>query len=281
MLLGMNMLLWTTHVTEKDVPILKDIKKAGFDGVEIPVFGGTPEDYRQIGTWLKDIGLRATAVGVMPDIDHSCLSQDAETRTRALSHIKWLIDCVAAAGGEVLCGPFHQPLGHFTGAPATREEWKGMIEVHREAAAYAEASGILLSVEPLNRFECYILNTVADAARAVREVGAANYGFLYDTFHQNIEEKDPVGCIAPAMGQINHVHLSENDRGTPGKGHVPWRETLRSFKRGGYDGWFVIEAFGQAMPEIAAATRVWRELSPSDEIYREGHDFLRAAYAEA
>jgi D-psicose/D-tagatose/L-ribulose 3-epimerase len=154
--------------------------------------------------------------------------------------------------------------------------------VHRAAAQHAAAAGISLSVEPLNRFECYLMNTVAAAAAMVDAVGMPNYGILYDTFHANIEEKAPVGVIAPHLSRINHVHLSENDRGTPGKGHIPFLATLSALRAGGYDGWCVIEAFGRALPEIAAATRVWRDFFPSDEeVVRSGHDFLRATWAEA
>ena len=121
------------------------------------------------------------------------------------------------------------------------------MSVHKDAAAYAARHNIKLSVEPLNRFECYVLNTVADSADVVRQVSEPNYGLLYDTFHANIEEKDPVGVIAPNIAQINHVHFSENDRGTPGKGHVPWAATMKALKQSGYDGWCVIEAFGRAL----------------------------------
>ena len=156
------------------------------------------------------------------------------------------------------------------------------MEVHKKAAQYAAPKNIKLSVEPLNRFECYALNTADQTADIVRRVDEPNYGFLYDTFHANIEEKDPVGVIAPNLKWINHVHLSENDRGTPGKGHVPWHETLVALKAGGYDGWMVIEAFGRSLPEVAAATRVWRDFFPhTDEVYQSGHDFLRREWANA
>ncbi|TLV04885.1 sugar phosphate isomerase/epimerase [Klebsiella indica] len=281
MLLGINLLLWTTHVSEKDLPLLERLKKTGFDGVEIPVFHGEPEKYQKIGQWLRELGLRVTALGFMPGVEFSCIADDEATRKRALEHLKWTIDCAGAAGGEVLCGPLHQPMGVFSGAPVTNNELASLISVSREAAQYAATKNIKLAVEPLNRFECYVLNTVDAAAEVVRAVGMENYGLLYDTFHQNIEEKSPVGCIAPAINQINHVHLSENDRGTPGKGHIPWQETLREFKTQGYEGWYVIEAFDKPMPEIAAATRVWRPLSPAQEIYQYGHDFLRQTYYEA
>jgi D-psicose/D-tagatose/L-ribulose 3-epimerase len=154
--------------------------------------------------------------------------------------------------------------------------------VHKQAARYAAPKKIKLSVEPLNRFECYALNTVEDAAALVHQVDEPNYGLLYDTFHANIEEKDPVGVIAPNLAAINHVHTSENDRGTPGKGHVPWDATLRALRQGGYDDWLVIEAFGRSLPELAAATRVWRDFFPTkDEVFQAGHDFLRERWAAA
>ncbi len=282
MLLGFNLLYWCGHVTDEQLPLLAELKKVGYDGVELPIFEGTPEHFRQLGRAIRDNGLRCTAVTVMPDPARDCTSSDPKVREAALGHIKWAIDCLAAAGGEVLCGPFHQPLGVFSGAPPTRSERSNVSEVHRKAAAYAGEHGIKLSIEPLNRFECYVLNTVEDGAELVRDVDAANFGLLYDTFHANIEEKDPVGIITPHLAHINHVHVSENDRGTPGKGHVPWARTLATFKKAGYDGWFVIEAFGRALPALAAATRVWRDFSPTrEEVYRFGHDFLREQWAKA
>jgi D-psicose/D-tagatose/L-ribulose 3-epimerase len=281
MLLGFNMLLWTAHVTEEHYPIFDALKKAGYDGVELPIFEGTPEHFASVGNAARDSGLRVTAVSLMPDEAHNCLSNDTKIQQTALDHIGWAVDCLDAAGGELLCGPFHQPLGIFSGDPPSEKEWSNLVSVHKRAAEYAAKRDIKLSIEPLNRFECYVLNTAEDSSSIVQRMGAANYGFLYDTFHANIEEKDPVGVIAPNLASINHVHLSENDRGTPGKGHVPWEPTLAALKNNGYDGWCTIEAFGRAMPEVAAATRVWRDFFPDrEEVYRFGHDFLRETWAK-
>ena len=282
MLLGFNLLLWTTHVAEEHFPILAELKRSGYDGVELPLFEGTPEHYRKVGEALKDSGLRATGVAVMPDSAHDCTSGDPASRAGALAHIAWAVDCLAAAGGELLAGPIHQPLGRFSGEPPTQAERANIVDVHKQAAAHAGKSKIKLSIEPLNRFECYVLNTVADTAAVVRAVNAPNYGLLYDTFHANIEEKDPVGVIAPNLRFINHVHFSENDRGTPGKGHVPWAATMKALKHGGYRDWCTIEAFGRALPALAAATRVWRDFAPNrEEVYRHGHDFLREQWEKA
>lgn len=282
MLLGFNLLLWTTHVTEEHHPILAAIRKAGYDGVELPIFEGDPEHFAALGRVVREHGLRCTAVTVVPDMARSCTSADPAVRVAALAHLCWAIDCCAAAGGEVLAGPFHQPLGVFTGEPPTAAELASIAAVHRDAAAYAATKGIRLSIEPLNRFECYVLNTVGQAAELVRAVGSPSYGLLYDTFHANIEEKDPVGAIAPALRRIVHVHISENDRGTPGRGHVPWERTFAALKRGGYDGWLTIEAFGRALPALAAATRVWRDFFPSpEEVSREGIEHIRKGWAAA
>jgi D-psicose/D-tagatose/L-ribulose 3-epimerase len=281
MRLGFNMLLWSPFVTETMFPRFAQLKAAGYDGVELPFFDGTPAHYRHVGQAVRDAGLLCTGLVIIPDERRNCMSADPAARAAGLAHLTWAIDCLAAAGGDVLCGPFYQPLGMFSGAPPTALEVRHVAEVHRAAARHAAATGIALSVEPLNRFECYLMNTVAAAAAIVDEVGMTNYGILYDTFHANIEEKDPVGVIAPNLSRINHVHLSENDRGTPGAGHIPWAATLAALQAGRYDGWCVIEAFGRALPEIAAATRVWRDFFGSDdELVRNGHDFLRKVWAE-
>ncbi|MCP4308551.1 MAG: TIM barrel protein, partial [bacterium] len=157
------MLLWSPQITDEHFPLLGKIKATGYDGVELPIFGGTPEDYRKVGAALKDQGLRATAVTVIPDPEQDCTSSDPKVRAAGLDHLKWAIDCLEAAGGELLCGPFYQPLAIFTGEPPTAEERDGIVEVHKQAARYAGQKNIKMAVEPLNRFECYALNTAEDA----------------------------------------------------------------------------------------------------------------------
>jgi D-psicose/D-tagatose/L-ribulose 3-epimerase len=282
MRIGFNLLLWTTHVGDEHFRLFDALKRAGYNGVEIPIFEGDTAHFRKIGRAVADAGLAATGVTVLPDEAHNAVSADQQARRGAGDRLRWAIDCLHAAGGEVLAGPFHQPLGMFTGEPPTHAERDRLVDVHTEAADYAAEARIKLSIEPLNRFECYVLNTVADAAEIVRRVGRPNYGLLYDTFHANIEEKDPIGVIAPNIGVINHVHISENDRGTPGKGHIPFGATLKALKGAGYDGWLTIEAFGRALPALAAATRVWRDFFPSrEEVYREGIKTIRQGWAEA
>lgn len=282
MRIGFNMLLWTTHVVDEHFHLFAALKRAGYDGVEIPVYEGDEAHFRRVGRAAAGEGLAVTAGTALPDEAHSAVSPDPLARQGAVDRLRWVIDRVQAAGGQALAGPCHQPLGVFTGEPPTPAERDRLVDVSTAAADYAAAAGIALSIEPLNRFECYVLNTVADAADIVRRVDRPNFGLLYDTFHANIEEKDPVGVIAPNIGAINYVHISENDRGTPGRGHVPIRATLQALKAAGYDGWLTIEAFGRALPALAAATRVWRDVFPSrDQVYLEGIQAIRRGWAEA
>tara|TARA_B100000575_G_C23054130_1_gene606804 strand:+ start:104 stop:952 length:849 start_codon:yes stop_codon:yes gene_type:complete len=278
MKIGFNMLLWTTHLIEEQFPLLSKIKKVGYDGVEIPIFGGEedPSYFEKIGKVLKDNDLSCTSVTVIPDENRSPISDDPNIRKNSINYLKWAIDCSEALGSEILAGPYHQPLGFFSGEPPSLKEKQNAVLVHQEAADYANKFNLKLSIEPLNRFECYFLNIGQDASDYVDMVDRNNFGYLYDTFHANIEEKDPVGIIGKTIKNINHIHISENDRGTPGKGNIPWIDTFEEIKSSGYNGWLTIEAFGRALPDLAAATRVWRDFFPSkEEVYEEGFKFIK------
>lgn len=279
---GFNLLLWTTHVEDQHLPLLGKLKACGYDGVEIPLFEGTVDHFRRLGRAIAAEGHACTTVTVLPDQAHSAISPDPASRAGALAHLRWAIECSAALGSEVLAGPFHQPLAVFSGSGPTAEEKARAVEVHRQAAEAASDAGLTLALEPLNRFECYFLNTMADTKAYVEQVGHPNFGALYDTFHANIEETDPVGVIALTADVIRHVHISENDRGVPGKGHVPWRATFAALRAAGYDGWLTIEAFGKALPALAAATKIWRDLHASpEEVYERGLETIRAGWSAA
>lgn len=283
MKVGFNLLLWSTHFVESEFPILENLKAAGYDGVEVPIFDTSDlAHFEKIGQALKDQGLGATAVTVVPDEAHSPISADAGNRASALEHLKRVIDCAQAFGCEVLCGPYYQPLGEFSGDGATEDELSRGAEVHRALAAYAEKAGIVLAIESLNRFESYFLNTIDQAAAYVKRVDHPSFGTMFDTFHANIEEKDPIGTLETNFDAIRHIHISENDRGTPGKGHAKIVDTIQTAKRLGYDQWLTIEAFGRALPDLAAATRVWRDFFPNqEEVYTEGYRLIRETWDHA
>ena len=282
MKIGINLLLWTPSVTEEHFGLFGELKKFGFDGVEIPMFDGDENRYRKLGQALKDNGMGSATCSVIPDEEHNPISSDAKNRQAGIDYMKWVIDCSAAMGSEIIAGPFYQPLAQFSGQPPTEKERETGIKAHRVIADYAQQANILLAVEFLNRFECYFLNTTHDAAEYARKVDRPNFGILYDTFHANIEEKDPVACITKDIDMISHVHVAENDRGTPGTGHVPWAETFKALRKGGYDKWLVIEAFSRALPELAAATRIWRDVSGSyEEVCTQGYKLITDLWAKA
>lgn len=282
MKIGFCMLLWTTNVTAKHEKLLRDIKATGYDGVEIPIFDvSSPAHFANIGRVLKDNGLEATAVTVLPDEAHNAISPVAANRQGAIDHLKRVLECAHAAGVQTLCGPYYQVLGNFTGSYPSEAELDGAAAVHRAIAPVAEAAGVKCAIEALNRFEAHLLNTMEQAASYVKRVNHPNFGTMYDTFHANIEEKNPFTAIDTVFttGKLNHVHISENDRGTPGRGHINITEQIQHLKKIGYNGWMTIEAFGGALPDLAAATRVWRDFFPSTEqVYLEGIEVIRKAW---
>lgn len=280
MKIGFNMLLWSGHITEEHFPIFERLKAAGYDGVEFPIFDvSDPSHYARIGQVAKDNGLDTCSVTICPTDAQSLISTNAASRQAGADHLKRVVECGHNAGIENICGPFYQELCNFTGKGPTDEERAWAAEGHRQMADAAQAAGIRLTVEALNRFECHFLNTMEQAKAYVRQVNHPNFWTMYDTFHANIEEKDPLGVIEPNYDVIKHVHISANDRGTPGKDHTPITETIRKFKSLGYDNWFVIEAFGDALPDLAAATRVWRPLFESpEEVYTFGLQHIQNAW---
>ena len=279
MKIGMNLLLWTTQVTEEHFPLFGKLKQAGYDGVELPLFAGDAAQYKTIRKQLDSHGLACTTVTTMTP-EANPISPDAALRQAAVERMKWVIEMTAILGGENLCGPYHSPLGVFSGAGPTADEKKRAVEVLRQAAEEARKAKVMLAIEYLNRFECYFLTTAADGKALVKAVDHPSFRMMYDTFHANIEEKHQAEAIRGCADSFIHVHISENDRGTPGSGHVHWDETFRALRQVGYDGWMVIESFGRALPDLAAATKVWRDLFPNaEEVYTQGLRFMKEKWA--
>jgi D-psicose/D-tagatose/L-ribulose 3-epimerase len=278
---GFNMLLWSTELSAELFPLLNKLKAAGYDGVELPLFGGDAAHFKTVRKALDDAGLKSSAVTVVPP-EANPISPDPAVRAKAVDRIKWAIEMTAICGGDVLCGPFHSPLAVFSGTGPTADEKARAADTLRAAAEFAATQHVTLTIEYLNRFECYFLTTAADTLALVRAVNHPNFQGMYDTFHANIEEKSAAAAIRTIAPVLRHVHISENDRGTPGSGHVAWDETFRALKEAKYDGWLTIEAFGRALPDLAAATKIWRDLFPSPEsVYETGIRFMKESWAKA
>ncbi len=282
MKIGMNLLLWTDMVTEQHDGLLEEIKQIGFDAVEIPVFNTTDlAPYERLGKRLKSLGLGATAVTVMTP-EANPISPDKAIRDAAVKHLDRVMECGQALGCEILCGPVHSAIGLFSGQGPTDDEFKAGVETLRTVGEKADARKIKVAVEYLNRFEIYLLTTAAQTRRFVKEVNHPSIRMMYDSFHANIEEKDQAAAILSCKNETIHVHVSENDRGVPGTGGVNWDSFWSGIKQSQYDGYLTIEAFGRALPALAAATRVWRDLFPDAMgLCREGHGFIKKSLAGA
>jgi D-psicose/D-tagatose/L-ribulose 3-epimerase len=273
---GMNLLLWTDHVTEAHDGLLDQIKQIGFDAVEVPIFKTDDlAPYERLGERLRSLGLSATAVTVMTP-DANPISPDPAIRAKAVEHLDRVMECGQAFGCEILCGPTHSAIGLFSGQGPTDDEFKFGVETLQQAGEKAQARNIKIAIEYLNRFEIYFLTTAAQASRFVRAVDHPFVKMMYDSFHAHIEEKDQAAAIASCAAETIHVHVSENDRGVPGTGQVRWDSFFSGLKQSGYDGYLTIEAFGLALPALAAATRVWRKLFPDEmTVCRDGLAFMK------
>ena len=261
---GMNLLLWATAVDESHDGILEQIKEIGYDGVEVPIFEHDAAAFQRLGGKLDELGLERTAVTVSTGAANP-ISPDASVRAEAVTRLKGAVDMCELVGAPMLCGPYHSALGEFSGAMPSEEEWANGKATLREVADYAGEKGVTLVLEYLNRFELYFLNSAADCARFVREVDHPNLRMMYDTFHANIEEKDITEAVKSCIDVCAHVHISENDRSTPGSGGVDWDTSFAALKEVGYEGWMVVEAFGLALPDLAAATKIWRRMYESEQ----------------
>jgi D-psicose/D-tagatose/L-ribulose 3-epimerase len=269
------LLLWTDTLSDEALPLLDEIKAIGFDAVELPIFEMDVEKCAKWGKRLDNAGLARSAVTVR-GVDDNPMSAQARIRRKGVEANKMALDCCRAAGAEVLCGPYHSALGCFSGAGPTNDEWNWAVESTREVAEHAERCGVTLGLEYLNRFECYLLNTAADGARFCRDVGHPRCKMMYDTFHSHIEEKNTPAAIRSLEGCLAHVHVSENDRSTPGSGNVRWGETFDTLFEIGYDGLLVIEAFGLSLEKLLPATKIWRRMYQSErQLAADGLKFMK------
>jgi len=272
---GVNTMVWTTQVGEKEGPLFARIKQWGFDGIELFLSADEPANIPLIRSMLDRLELPRTTCSVLPG-KANLISGDAATRAHGVEFLRKCIDRTADLGAPLICGPLYAGLGVMTGSRRTDKEWSWAVKGLRTVAARAQKRGVCLCLEPLNRFETYFLNTLEDAARLVHDVGAPNVKIHFDTFHSNIEEKHPAEALRAVAKDLGHVHISECDRGIPGTGHVDWKGILKTLKEIGYDGWLTIESFAQPEPALAAAAAIWRDTAPSgDELARQGLQFTK------
>ena len=275
----MNLLLWTTEMEDDMGAVLEELKQTGFDGVEVPVFGTDLGKWERWSRRLDDLGLARTAV-TFCGADDNPISPSAAGRQRAVDRLKRLVDSSHALGATILSGPIHSALNVFTGQPATAEEWRSAVEGTRQVAQHAAPAGVTLGIEYLNRFENYLLSSTDETLRFVRDVGHPHCRVMFDTFHANIEEKNITDAFRQCAAEVVHIQVSENDRSTPGRGHIPWTAFFDAIRETGYSGSLSIEAFGRRQPDLAASVKIWRRMFESEsQLARDGLAFLRQEVA--
>jgi D-psicose/D-tagatose/L-ribulose 3-epimerase len=276
---GASTFIWVSPFSNQTLNLIDKVKNIGFDYLEICIEDPETIDVTSIRNHLNEVGLQALVCGAFgPNRDIS--SDDESVRQQGVDYIKTCIDIAAQLGSPLVSGPMYSATGkaRLLSPEEKKNQWNLAAENMRIVADYAAEKGIKLAVEPLNRFETDFLNTVQQGLDFFALVDRENVGFLLDTFHMNLEEKDIAAAIKLAGNKIFNFHSCENDRGTPGTGHIPWNEVFQALKEISYDGPVVIESFTTEIKEIARAVSQWRPLAPSqDSLGEEGLQFLKKA----
>jgi D-psicose/D-tagatose/L-ribulose 3-epimerase len=207
---------------------------------------------------------------------------DEGTRREAIALLKDAVTRVREMGGRLLGGMMYAVPGYFTGQGPTQEEMKWLVDGLREAAVFAREQEVRLAIEPVNRYETYLVNTAAQAQLLVDEIGEPNVGLTLDTYHMNIEERNIPATIRQHAASLFHLHFGESDRGTVGGGNIVWPAVFAALRDIDYPGMGTLESFDSVSPEVPACTPVWRKLFPSpDEFACSGLAFLQKQEKDA
>lgn len=277
---GLNALVYTASFSGRETDLIPRVADMGYDGIEV-LFGNLEIlDAKAARAALERSRMSMTACCVMTEDANPCSPVPA-VRDAAGARLRRMIDLTVEIGGEAIAGPLYAPVRWLTGRARTEDEWSRCRDILGAAAAHAQRAGIGMAIEPLNRFETHVLNTIADAARLCREVGSPALGVQVDTFHANIEEKDTGAAIRAAGPHVRHFHASESDRGVPGTGQVDWDGAFAALRDIGYGRWITIESFATGIVDLCAAACIWRPIYESAEaLARDGLAFLKRKAAE-
>ncbi len=275
---GINGWVWTSPVTTQEVERLAPlVKQFGFDQFEIPLETIGDVDYARAAEILREHGLSVSTTAAMgPDRD--LIHEDESIRANGKNYIKQAIEATQALGATNFVGPIYSAVGRTWQQSAIERarDLDLLVATLRELAEYANDKGVVLCVEPLNRFETSFINLAAQAIEVIDRIDHPNVGVMLDSFHMNIEEKSLGEAIRQTGARLKHFHACENDRGAPGTGHVPWHSVAQALKEIHYDGPVVIESFTPKVKSIARAAAIWREFEPSpDALAENGGKFLR------
>lgn len=255
---GIHAGLWMARWTDDIAPILRTVADLGFDGVEISLLGMSDEKAGALAGLIRDHGLDVTCSdGLSKAADIT--SADPDVRAAGAAHLQWAIRTVAKLGGRGLAGVIYAPWGvfdHDNKAARTQRSADMLGGLHADLVRH----DVTLGIEAINRFETDLVNTAAEARALALATGSDRIGILLDTFHLNIEEKDVRGAITAAADRLVHFHVSDNDRGVPGSGHVPWAEVVAGLEAAAYDRWIVAEMFVKTGTPAGNDLNIWRDI---------------------
>lgn len=271
---GVNSWVWGSGSTDNILKSIKKAKEMGFDGVEIPVEYPDKIDKRRIRKALESWDIHCGSIAGVTSSGRDLISPNKTIRENTKKYIQLCIDLAAEFGSNIVGGPFYSTVGKLESKLTRDTEWKYAASGFKEVGDYAEEKGVYITIEPLNRFETYFLNLTSDCIRLVRDVDSTAVKVQLDTFHANIEEKSISNAIREAGDLLYHVQICENDRGTPGSGHIEWEAIAKALKDTKYDHWLTIETFPPGYKEMAVC--IWRPLAANqDEIAVNGLKFLK------
>lgn len=277
---GLNSLAWISPFSSEHLDMLARCRDMGFDVFEIDVEDETAIDCVAISRAARSAGVEIGLCGAFGE-SRNMSALDAQVRGNAVGYVKRLVDFAVALGSPYVGGNMYAATGDCE--RRTEEEKAARMaraaDSIRECAEYAKKRSVRLAIEPLNRFETDMVNTVAQAMELLDAVGMENVGLLLDTFHMNIEESDLCAAIRSARGRIVDFHACANNRGTPGQDNFDWQAIRQALSDAQYDGNLVIESFTPDCVEIARAASIWRKLAPSpDRLAQDGLAFLKNVF---
>ncbi len=279
---GAHTLIWVTPFTGDTLDLVDRVRELGFDAIDVGLGEVPPPfDPAVLRRRLAATGLHATLATSL-NAQRDITSEEPSIRQTGITFLTNAVRLCGEVGAAGLIGPIHSELRRQRlDPPATREErWKRCVDGLAAVAREAEATGVTVAVEVLNRFENDFLTTTADGVRLCKAIGNPRLGLLLDTFHMNIEERNLGDAIRSAAGHITHFHTCENDRGAPGTGHINWTEIRDALRQVGYDGTCTIESYNPDIPALAQRISIWRRFAPTqDQLAQEGVMFLRRLFA--
>ncbi len=270
---------WTDSWSNETLWVIDHAKDLGFDLIEIPLMELEKVDPDACRERLHSAGLDVCCSVVLSD-QTDITSPDGSVRASGLKFLKGCVDATSTMGGEVLSGVIYSALGFFPSEPPSRHHWERSSAILRKVAEYADDLGLTLGLEPVNRYETFLVNTCSQGLRLREMIAMDNVGIHLDAYHMNIEEDDFYKPTVMAGPHLCHYHLSESHRGIPGRGVVKWDEIYRGLADAGYSGVVGLESFVQVSEAMRGATRIWRQLAPdSDTLVKEGLSYLKGVEA--